>query len=149
MEERRDVGDGRGHRVEVGVEVLVDRRADHDHDVLGVGDHVGRARRPQPTRRQDRGQDLGCARLVEGHGARVHAGDRTLVHVVEHDVEATARERQPERETDVAAASDDGDGPLAVRVVHRAPTSAPLLRVPHMVEQVRRPTHRRSDSLVR
>ena len=40
-EVRRDVGDGGGHRVEVGVEVLVDRGPDHDHDVLGVADHVG------------------------------------------------------------------------------------------------------------
>jgi UDP-N-acetyl-D-mannosaminuronic acid dehydrogenase len=40
VQRRRDVGDRRRHRVEIGVQVLVDRGADdHDH-VLGVGDRV-------------------------------------------------------------------------------------------------------------
>ena len=42
-EARGDVLDRRLDRVEVGVEVLVDRRADDDHDRVGVADR-GRAR---------------------------------------------------------------------------------------------------------
>ena len=68
----------------VGVEVLVDRRADDHDDVLGAGDDGGVGRGPeQPV--DGRRQHLGGARLVERQLAVVHQRDRALAHVVDQD----------------------------------------------------------------
>ena len=104
-----DLGDRRLHRVQVGVEVLVDRRADHDHDVLGVADRARIRGGAQSTRIHHRAQDVVGARLLEGHPRVVDRGDRVLVEVVERDAQSPVGEGEPQRETDMPAAPDDGD----------------------------------------
>ena len=104
------------HRAEVGVEVLVDRRADHDDDVLGAPDRVGveRGLQDRPAA-SAAAQHLGGAGLDERHLARVHRVDRVGAHVVERDLEAAVGEREPERQADAAASAHDGD---VVRLHH-------------------------------
>ena len=103
------------HRAEVGVEVLVDRRADHHHDVLGAPDGLPVERGLQPAGGERRPQRLGGAGLDERHFARVHGVDGVGPHVVERDLEAAAGERQPERQADAATSAHDRD---VVRLHH-------------------------------
>ena len=106
-EARRDLLDRALHRVEIRVEMLVDRRADHDHDVLGVSHRRRVGRCPQPSGVEDLAQNLVRSRLVEREGAVVHEGDRLRIHVEQRDVETAIGQRQPEREADVPATTHD------------------------------------------
>ena len=132
-----DVGDRRRHRVEIRVEVLVDRGADDDDHVFHVADHVGRRARAQEPRRDQRGEQLRRTRLVEGHDAVVDQRDRALGDVVEHDLEPAAGEGEPERQADVPAPPDDRDSTASVGSGHRTRNSSGF-RARCMREQRRR-----------
>jgi hypothetical protein len=103
------LGERPGDHVRVGVEVLVDRRADHDHDHVGERDDRGIRADAEPARVEDPLEDLTGAGLLEGQLPALDELDRGLVDVVDADVEPTIGEGDREREPDVPAAADHDD----------------------------------------
>ena len=108
-EMRGDLVDGTVDGTQVGVVVLVDRRADHDHDVLGVGDRSRVEGGGEEAVVAGRGEHLGRARLDEGHPTRVHGVHGVVADVVERDVQPATGEGKPQWEPDAAAPPDDRD----------------------------------------
>ena len=93
----------------IGVEVLVDRRADDDDDVLGVRRRRGIVARLEPAGREHLARAARRRRARRTASCRPAPGRRRRVAVVEHDRTAGVGERQAEREPDVAAAPDNHD----------------------------------------
>ena len=124
------------HELRVGVEVLVDRRADHA------------ARRARPPTRPS-GRSVASSRSVAMSRSSIssasrsengilparHPVDRVRVEVVERDRQAGVGEHQPERKPDVAAAADDHYVPRK----RRAHVRLPMSRRPVLVGSPRRP----------
>ena len=96
-----------GDRALVGVEVLVDRGADHDDDVLG-GAHDGRVGGgDQPLVRDRPFQHRLRTGLGERHAAVADLPHRGRVDVVDRDIRAPAGEGDRQRQPDVAAPADN------------------------------------------
>jgi hypothetical protein len=97
------------YRLLVGVEVLVDWRADdHDHVLRTADDRrVGRGGQ-SPARRRLLQQRAG-ALLGEWHPALADQLDSGRVDVVYRDPGAAVGKRDSQRQPDVAAAADDHD----------------------------------------
>src|SRR5262249_34855137 len=100
---------------EVGIEMLVDRRADDDdHEVSGS--ERGRSRADLERLAENVAELVFGTLFAEGHFAGADRFDRALVDVVDVDV-VIVREDDAERQPDMAAASDDDDV-LAFEVRH-------------------------------
>ena len=93
----------------VRVEVLVDRRAHDDHDVLGRRHHGRVVARLEPARGQDFLQQRVGTGLEERHLRGAYPVDRARVAVVEHHRTPGVGQGEPEREPDVAAPAHDHD----------------------------------------
>ncbi len=100
-------------RARIGVQVLVDRGAHHDHHVLDRRHDRRVGAQGQPPVGEDPGQDLVGAPLDERHLPGPDAVDRDLVDVVEHDVEPGVGEGQAEGEPDVPAPTDHRQGTMS------------------------------------
>ena len=95
------------HELRVGVEVLVDRGAHDEHDVLGFRHRVGVDRGVEEIRRDHPLEHRVGVALPERHLARAHRVDRVRVEVVERDGDTGIGEHETERESHVAATADD------------------------------------------
>ncbi len=93
----------------IGVGVLVDRRADDQDDVLGVGNRRRIARRLEPVGFDQPLQQLVGAAFPEGHLPGLNPADRVGIAVVQRDREADVGEHEAEREPDSSATADDGN----------------------------------------
>jgi hypothetical protein len=91
----------------LGVQVLVNGRADdHDH-VLRRGHDRGIGRGHQAAGTEHPAQRLIGARFGERHLARVDRGDRCLTHVIDTDPGTPVGERDRERQANMPAPPDD------------------------------------------
>ena len=130
----RDLVDRPVDRAQVGVVVLVDRRADDDDDVLGLRHRGGVEGGGEEPGLACGGEDLGRARFDEGHLTRVHRLDGFGAHVVERDVQTASGEGEPQREPDTPATPHDGDvehGPERTQPLSAFRVGAPSLASVH------------------
>ena len=109
----------------IGIEVLVDRRADDQDHVLGFADGTGIGRRVELVGADQALEQLVGAVLPEGHLARADPVDGLGVTVVERDRQARVGEHQPERKPHPATAPDNRNIPRK-RHVHPAPPAVTL-----------------------
>ena len=93
------------HGLRVGVEVLVDRRADDDDDVLGVRDHRRVRGGPKLTSRHGFGQGGLAAGLRERQAAGSNLRDGGRVQVEGTHSQARVGECDAERQADMTAAT--------------------------------------------
>ena len=90
-------------------EELVDRRADHDDDLIRPRRISRRRGQLEPAGRQDAGQQLVGAVLAERHLARGDPVEGRLARVVDADSQARVGEREAERQADMATAPEDDE----------------------------------------
>ena len=96
-------------RPKLWIEILVDRRADGDNDVLRAC-HVARVRRKQqPLIAQRRLQERLGAVLDERHRAAGDLLQRVGVQIVDDDALSGSREHERQRQSDMAGTADDAD----------------------------------------
>ena len=117
-------------RLRIGVQVLVDRRAHDDDDVIGIAQHPGFAARGDRSRAHHPFEHGVGALLPEGHLACPHAVDRTLVVVVEDDTQSGLGECEAQREADTAAAAHDGEVSREARLKWKGGPKPSLLSLP-------------------
>jgi hypothetical protein len=99
------------HGLEIRVQVLVDRGADDDDDVLAFGDRPRIRRRGQSPGREHAREQLLAARLTERHPSRPDSFYGLFSAVIEGDSESRVGHHQSERKPDVAASSHDHNIP--------------------------------------
>ena len=108
-EVRRDLVDGPLEHRHRRPEELVDGSADDHDERLGPLDHRPARTELQAPGREHAPKQLIGARLEERHLAGRDPIERRLVGVVDADAEPGIRERQAQREADMAASAEDDD----------------------------------------
>src|SRR5262249_20690639 len=104
-------------RVELGVEMFIDGCTDDDHDKPSLADQ--RRIIPDVERSPDDLAELRFGALLEeGHPPRTHRSDSPVVNVMDPDLESPLRERDGQRQADVATSPNDAN--VIFETLHRS-----------------------------
>src|SRR5262249_44469135 len=93
------------------IEVFVDGRTDGDDDSAGIFQHRGVGRRLESTRGDEISKQRIGSIFVKRHPTGIDLGYDGGIRIEQVDLMTLGSERQPEWESHVAAAADDGERP--------------------------------------